>query len=930
MKPESLLRFAARCGWLALAITATAQTPPSRTESAEAKNEAIQLSPFTVSTDKDLGYLAANSLSGSRLNTPLIDTPASISEMTKEFLEDIAATDMMAAQEYAMGFQAERVGGNDNITQFNSNQSNARGLGRGTATRDFFSWGLSSDTFSVERLSFSRGPNSILYGVGSPGGVVNSMSKRAGFTTRSEVNLRVDENESWRFHIDHNQRLNAKLAFRANLLAEDMRTWRELEYAKTQRMHLAGTWRPFARTEIRADYERGVQRRLQGLRFSARDYFLQWIDAGRPAYDRLVNRDTYPVGVVSFGANPRLVYDGDASRWYNVQRFGQTRGRNGVTAGGEKLANDQYVPFTAPLLGLASTSDNDYWTGSVILQQEIVKNLYVELAVNRQFDQRTVFRSMSQDQLGVRIDPNLTLPGGAANPNFGQMFLEGQALTNTSSARRLNQRASVTYEWNPRQTWLGRHRWLAMGTDESSKGKGAQYNEANLTPLNPALPAYSNAQNTVNRRTYLNFNGGTRSYNQDPFRQRYPAVAFTDAANGLAGTITPGFFTSNLSPSNAENRAAMFAGQSNFWRDRIALTYGVRRDEATRQNVLLSRNVTTQEVTGVIWNPTDVYTGTTRTQGGVFHVTKWFSVFGNRSDNYTPQSALDVNGNNIGNVRGEGVDYGFKFRLAENKLYATVSRFKTSAKNQAARNFNLLTYIQGIWVAIEGATGEHVTKFTGSPLSNTDTQSTDADGYEFEVTANPLKGLSLTANYGTLTVKAANLYPFTRAHIATHRAQWAAASSLPTSLGGAGSTVAGALGLIDTNLAQDALQDGRIALHNYKHTFNVFGRYQFQDGRLKNWSVGTGARYRGHRVLGYRPSGEPVLAPKWFLMDANVAYRRPLWNKRVDLRVQLNVQNVLDNRDLIWALMNPTTFEKNDYTLFTPRLFTLTASFSYR
>ena len=127
-----------------------------------------------------------------------------------------------------------------------------------------------------------------------------------------------------------------------------------------------------------------------------------------------------------------------------------------------------------------------------------------------------------------------------------------------------------------------------------------------------------------------------------------------------------------------------------------------------------------------------------------------------------------------------------------------------------------------------------------------------------------------------------------------------------------------------------ALQDGREALHNYPISLSGFGRYQFQGERMKGWSLGAGARYRADRVLGYTPDSQPVRAPKWFLMDANVAYRRTLWNRRVDMRLQLNVQNLLDNRDLIWTSIDATTFQKNDYSLFTPRQFILSASFSYR
>ncbi|MBM3856171.1 MAG: hypothetical protein FJ399_23935, partial [Verrucomicrobia bacterium] len=377
------LRHWWRLALAAAPLAALAQTAPSSAVPSSARDESpVELSPFVVTTDKDVGYLAANTMSGSRLNTPLIDTPASISEMTKEFLEDIGATEMMNAVEYAMGFQSEMSGGNDNTIQFNSNRAVARGLGRGTAARDFFSWGLSSDTFSVERISFSRGPNSILYGVGSAGGIINSMSKRAGFVTRSELNLRTDANGSWRMHVDHNQRLRENVALRLNLLNDSQRTWREQEYTRSQRVHVAGTWRPFRRTELRADYERGLQDRLLGLRFSARDYFTMWVESGRPGYNRAVDGNTYPTGTITWGANPRLVYDGDANRWYNFQRYAQTRGRGGLTGGGLKLTTEDDVPFRALLLGPASTSDNAYWSGTVVLQQEVVKNLYVELAAN--------------------------------------------------------------------------------------------------------------------------------------------------------------------------------------------------------------------------------------------------------------------------------------------------------------------------------------------------------------------------------------------------------------------------------------------------------------------------------------------------------------------------------------------------------------------
>jgi outer membrane receptor protein involved in Fe transport len=66
-----------------------AATPP-----APVRDAPVELSPFVVSTQTERGYAAANTLDGSRLNTPLRDTPASISVFTRDFLDDLGATSM--------------------------------------------------------------------------------------------------------------------------------------------------------------------------------------------------------------------------------------------------------------------------------------------------------------------------------------------------------------------------------------------------------------------------------------------------------------------------------------------------------------------------------------------------------------------------------------------------------------------------------------------------------------------------------------------------------------------------------------------------------------------------------------------------------------------------------------------------------------------
>ncbi|MGH7944354.1 MAG: hypothetical protein ACREH8_11615 [Opitutaceae bacterium] len=87
-------------------ITTRAQSvPPAATPAAAAEQKPVELSPFVVDDTKDVGYLATNTLAGSRFNTALKDTPATISVMTSEFLSDIGATQIEEALQYAVNIE---------------------------------------------------------------------------------------------------------------------------------------------------------------------------------------------------------------------------------------------------------------------------------------------------------------------------------------------------------------------------------------------------------------------------------------------------------------------------------------------------------------------------------------------------------------------------------------------------------------------------------------------------------------------------------------------------------------------------------------------------------------------------------------------------------------------------------------------------------
>ena len=94
MKPARLIAPALMLT-LGLQAPLVAQTPP-------ADSDVVVLDTFTVSTQKDNGYVAVDSLAGGRQAAPIRVTPASISSLTAEFLSDLAITNTQDALAWSL------------------------------------------------------------------------------------------------------------------------------------------------------------------------------------------------------------------------------------------------------------------------------------------------------------------------------------------------------------------------------------------------------------------------------------------------------------------------------------------------------------------------------------------------------------------------------------------------------------------------------------------------------------------------------------------------------------------------------------------------------------------------------------------------------------------------------------------------------------
>jgi iron complex outermembrane receptor protein len=180
-RPESIRRQVALLAVSLLTATAlNAQTAPAA--ATPAADETIQLSPFTVSTDKDSGYRASNSIAGTRTNTPIKDIPMNIQVFTKDLAEDLLITNQVDFEAYnasLMNGGADRF--SDNPIQQTYQAFLFRGFRQNWGLRDGIREYDPIDTQNLARVEVIKGPAAALYGLAYPGGVMNNIKKAVDF-----------------------------------------------------------------------------------------------------------------------------------------------------------------------------------------------------------------------------------------------------------------------------------------------------------------------------------------------------------------------------------------------------------------------------------------------------------------------------------------------------------------------------------------------------------------------------------------------------------------------------------------------------------------------------------------------------------------------------------------------------------------------------
>lgn len=195
-------------------------------------------------------------VTGTKTGTPLIETPQSVSVITDEQMQEQGVDSLAQALRYTPGADGEPFGFEPRTTfiRLRGFDATTTGLYRdGLQLRNpRFAVGYNIELYGAERIDILRGPASVLYGQGNPGGLVNYVSKRPRPDAFGEAELEVGSFDRVQGQFDFGGPVgrDGALSYRLTGLLRESDT--QVDFIGNDRTFIAPalTWQPTASTSI--------------------------------------------------------------------------------------------------------------------------------------------------------------------------------------------------------------------------------------------------------------------------------------------------------------------------------------------------------------------------------------------------------------------------------------------------------------------------------------------------------------------------------------------------------------------------------------------------------------------------------------------------------------------------------------------------------
>jgi catecholate siderophore receptor len=213
----------------------------------------LQLAEYSavVTITDTAGYEVLAVRSATRTLTPLHDIPQSVSIVPHEVIREQGMLNIADVVRYMPGITATQGENNRDQVVIRGNSSSA----------DFFLDGVRDDVqyyrdlYNLDEVEALKGPNAMIFGRGGGGGVINRVSKQAGFAPLHELLFQGGSYGHKRISGDFDQPFNNTIALRFNGMYENSASFRNQANLERFGINPTATIAAGPKTQIRMGYE---------------------------------------------------------------------------------------------------------------------------------------------------------------------------------------------------------------------------------------------------------------------------------------------------------------------------------------------------------------------------------------------------------------------------------------------------------------------------------------------------------------------------------------------------------------------------------------------------------------------------------------------------------------------------------------------------
>jgi catecholate siderophore receptor len=232
----------------------TAARPAQSTRTAPASTTAASGPWAAISQDARTGTVGVYSNSTSvatKVNTPLVNIPQSVSVLTKDFIKDQALLGVTDITRYVPGVAIHQGEGNRDELIIRGVDSSANFFVNGF--RDDVQY--FRDLYNAQSVEILRGPSALTFGRGVGGGLLNRTLKEADGTRVYDASVQTGSFGDRRLTLDAGQAVNDNVAVRLNVMDEQTGTFRDYGEIGRYGVNPTITFLPEENTKVRFSYE---------------------------------------------------------------------------------------------------------------------------------------------------------------------------------------------------------------------------------------------------------------------------------------------------------------------------------------------------------------------------------------------------------------------------------------------------------------------------------------------------------------------------------------------------------------------------------------------------------------------------------------------------------------------------------------------------